>query len=246
MLINNTVLSTNPALLWLGEHNNLVKQVTAHLKAFFCKKNGCDSCMQCKQITQRQHHAIRWYLPESHYTIEDIATMQRATSFALDHEQHYFIIIQKADCLTPLCSNRLLKSIEEPAAGYHFLLLSEHKEALLKTVRSRCLITTWTQTTFQSQDHPLLAYFNDEKKVSPLQFMEDLHTSALNEQQTIQLSDTLLHNLINQYRDAITTNNQQKSNYLDKVITTLKKLVYKPIMPGSSKLFWKNLFLHIN
>ena len=47
--------------------------------------------------------------------------------------QHYFFVIQKADLLTLACSNRLLKPIEEPPAGYHFIFLSESLDQIIPT-----------------------------------------------------------------------------------------------------------------
>lgn len=48
-------------------------------------------------------------------------------------------IIADADTMTARAQNRLLKTLEEPPGNAVILLLSNNKENLLKTIRSRCI-----------------------------------------------------------------------------------------------------------
>ena len=48
-------------------------------------------------------------------------------------------IIADADTMTPRAQNRLLKTLEEPPGNAIILLLSDNKENLLQTIRSRCV-----------------------------------------------------------------------------------------------------------
>ena len=48
-------------------------------------------------------------------------------------------IIANADTMTVRAQNRLLKTLEEPQGNTVILLLSENKENLLQTIRSRCI-----------------------------------------------------------------------------------------------------------
>jgi len=49
-----------------------------------------------------------------------------------------YAIIEPADLLNASSANALLKTIEEPPAGTHLLLVTERPQALLPTLRSRC------------------------------------------------------------------------------------------------------------
>ncbi|MCB0873349.1 MAG: hypothetical protein KDC36_08245 [Thermoleophilia bacterium] len=48
-------------------------------------------------------------------------------------------IIEGAERLRDVAGNRILKPLEEPPAGSHLLLVTDHAEDLLPTVRSRCV-----------------------------------------------------------------------------------------------------------
>ena len=48
-------------------------------------------------------------------------------------------IVQEAEKMTPQAQNALLKTIEEPPDYVVILLLTESEEALLETIRSRCV-----------------------------------------------------------------------------------------------------------
>lgn len=48
------------------------------------------------------------------------------------------VIIDPADVMTPNAQNSLLKTLEEPNKGLHFILLSSSEGALLPTIYSRC------------------------------------------------------------------------------------------------------------
>ena len=54
-------------------------------------------------------------------------------------EGRVFTVIDKAETITKRGQNRLLKTLEEPPEGITIILLSENSEALLQTIRSRCI-----------------------------------------------------------------------------------------------------------
>jgi hypothetical protein len=48
-------------------------------------------------------------------------------------------IISEGDAMTPQAQNKLLKLLEEPAAGYIIMILTANADKLLPTIRSRCV-----------------------------------------------------------------------------------------------------------
>mgnify|MGYP000854895074 CR=1 FL=1 len=65
------------------------------------------------------------------------------------------IIINPADQMSEAAQNALLKSLEEPNANTHFLLVTENEQQLLATIRSRCQVLTLHRTS-PVQDETLL------------------------------------------------------------------------------------------
>ncbi len=51
---------------------------------------------------------------------------------------HRWILIEEAHRLNGASANMLLKTLEEPPEGTHFLLVTHRPEAVLQTIRSRC------------------------------------------------------------------------------------------------------------
>lgn len=51
---------------------------------------------------------------------------------------HRWILVEEAHRLNEASGNILLKTLEEPPAGTHFILVTHRPEALLQTIRSRC------------------------------------------------------------------------------------------------------------
>lgn len=58
-----------------------------------------------------------------------------------------FVIIDQAEKLTVQAANALLKSIEEPPEGVHFILITSNLSMLLPTIRSRCQVFSFSALT---------------------------------------------------------------------------------------------------
>jgi len=51
---------------------------------------------------------------------------------------HRWVVVEEAHRLHENSANLLLKTLEEPPAGTHFILVTHRPEALIQTIRSRC------------------------------------------------------------------------------------------------------------
>lgn len=86
-------------------------------------------------------------------TTEQIRTM--ITMLRTHATVRRVIVIDPADQMSEAAQNALLKSLEEPNANTHFLLVTENEQQLLATIRSRCQVLTLHRTS-QAQDETLL------------------------------------------------------------------------------------------
>ncbi len=232
-----------PAQLWLGTHDTLTDRVIAYLQKQFCTQaddqSGCAVCTSCRQVREQQHHAAVWICPEKNYTLDMLNTIQERIAFALPDDQHCFFILQKADFLTTQCANSLLKSIEEPPEGYHFILCAERESYLLPTITSRCVVSSFQDEGSTTAHQTLYAYFTAPKPQQPLPFLKEIQSSTITEHQSLDLADQLLAYWLAQYTQTPVT----EQPLIKKRVDLFKQALLKPPMPGSSKLFWKNLFL---
>lgn len=80
------------------------------------------------------------YQTKRNITVEQIRRMQARLFTRPTLGSRRAIIIDPADELEKGAVNALLKSLEEPPAGTHFILVSHRPGRLLATVRSRCRI----------------------------------------------------------------------------------------------------------
>lgn len=230
-------LSLAPAQLYIGRHHQTVEAIEKLLQQMLCNNNGCHTCTTCMQIREKQHHALMWLHPEKNYTIDQFDDLFATLSFQLQPDEHFFFIIQKADFLTPACANKLLKPMEEPPAGYHFILLAEQTEHILPTIISRCIVHTLETTTLTHNSHPLFECFTT-KKIASNDFAKIVDSANINERESIELLNQIIHYWMMQYQQQT-----EKNPNLVALITKLQQAQLQPPMPGSCTIFWHNLYL---
>ena len=155
-----------PALLFTGQKDQALATVEQLLQKILCNNLGCNTCITCMKIRNKQHHAIMWLAPEKNYTIDQFDDVFATLSLQLQTNELFFFIIQKADFLTTACANKLLKPMEEPPAGYHFILLAEHPEQIVPTIKSRCITQVLSRIEVPTTSHPLFEVFTKKDVVS--------------------------------------------------------------------------------
>lgn len=234
-------LEHHPAQLWVGHPTKVHETVITYLQELWCQQQACKQCYTCVSITQRQHHNLLWIQPTKLYTLESLEPIFSKIAFSLEAGQKFIIIIQAADTLSALCANRLLKSLEEPPAGYHFILTAQQQDHVLDTIVSRCVVRTHQSLSQAETAHPLFDYFTRQWPVDALLFMTALEKAPLNEQESISIFYHIIAYWHNQYTIMVHKGAQTRS--LEKILACLQESSKHLPMPGSSKLFWKNLFL---
>lgn len=201
------------AQLWLGAPQQLAQQANQFLRAQFCKNLDHTSldlnctCTACKQINQQQHAQILFINPELSYTVDTIKPILEQIVYRLDQHQKFFFVLSQVDQLSTVCANLLLKSIEEPPAGYYFILLAQRYYQVLPTIRSRCNISylsnntnntvinhTLTPTTAHTdrQSRELYEILTHQKSCSQEQFLQLINRLDLSDLAQIALLDQII------------------------------------------------------
>lgn len=117
----------------------------AFAKALQCDAgygDACDMCRSCHQVDSGNQPDIRWIQHEKPNTIsvDDVREQLNNDIQIKPYSSKYKIyIIDEAEKMNVQAQNALLKTIEEPPAYGIVMLLVNNVDALLPTIRSRCV-----------------------------------------------------------------------------------------------------------
>ena len=115
-------------------------------------------------------------------------------------------------------------------------------EAIIPTIRSRSqIIYTQQQQTIHLR--PFLRHFTQAAS-SPALFLKELQTDSMEDHEIPEALDQLLSYWTELYiKSLMTDNNALEIKKTHAMITLLQKATEHPPMPGSAKIFWRNVYL---
>ncbi len=120
---------------------------------------ACGDCVPCRKIARNEHIDVRTILRESQdpsvkkdyksqfIKIEQTRALSEQAQFRPYEGRRRVFIIDDADCLQHQAANSLLKTLEEPPDTSLVILITAKPFALLDTIRSRCLMLSFTPLT---------------------------------------------------------------------------------------------------
>lgn len=131
------------AYLFIGPKGSGKAQlITWLVQRLFCSQPvspPCGQCTACRAILNGNHAAVHRISPEGQsIKIAQVRQLQKSLMYRQESGTWRVVIIEEADRLTAEASNSLLKLIEEPQPGTLILLLTEERDLILSTIRSRC------------------------------------------------------------------------------------------------------------
>lgn len=98
----------------------------------------CGVCPQCRKVSEKAHPDM-WILGvEKTCVVADARRIIKDAHLVPNDGEKKVYIIANADKMNRQTQNAMLKILEEPPAPVVFFLLTERKDMLLATVRSRC------------------------------------------------------------------------------------------------------------
>ena len=235
-------MKTHPAYLFIGPATELIQRASTFIKEHQCKKKGCNACITCRQIENKAHHLLLWLTPENMYTLAHIEMVMDRIRFALNEGEHFFIVFEQAELFNSACANSLLKSLEEPPPGYHFILLAQRSQGILATIRSRCIVQQLS-SILDEQHSPLMEYFTQMHLSKTSELVRELEKQRIQEKEIAPFLDQLSAYWYNQL--AVISEKNEMNERLYRLLALIQEAQKKPVMSGSSKLFLKNLYLQL-
>lgn len=223
---------SHPAYILSGNKNQTAKKAIELIKEQFCTYQQCGICHVCINIDNKQFFSMGWFNGRTSDHVEEII---EKTAFALNEDESFVFVIEAAEQLNESAANKLLKIVEEPPHGYHFLFLTNNLHAIIPTIKSRCILLATQEEELASQE-PLIEFFTSASK-QPVEFLQYVSKLELDENDTKNYLDELLHYWYVQL----------KNNPYDEAAQCTIAIIqnaYKNLpMSGGSKLFWKNLYI---
>jgi DNA polymerase-3 subunit delta' len=175
----------------------LLDQILADL---LCQQaeQACGACQNCRLQQLGSHPDIKRLLPEKH--LIKVSMVREITGFftSTPHcSAHKVAVIEQAHLMNTAAANALLKILEEPPASGVLFLLTEHKQRLMPTIKSRCVelnvrldtdeehkLADWvaSQTDHPSEAIQAALQLTDHQPLTSLRLLQEEQLSVINQQ----------------------------------------------------------------
>ena len=157
----------------------------------------CLQCRQCKLVMSGNHTNVHHIYPDgASIKIEQVRNLMKEMKMVGREEGRKFYVIHNADKMNIAAANMLLKFLEEPVGKVTAILLTEHYQAILPTILSRCQHFKFAALPREV----IIAQLTSEQVTKSMAATVSLLTNDLeealalsNDEQFVQMRKTVLH-----------------------------------------------------
>ncbi|OFW61875.1 MAG: hypothetical protein A2133_02690 [Actinobacteria bacterium RBG_16_64_13] len=111
-----------------------------------CPDDGCGDCHTCRRVLEGLHPDVEIVSPEGNFIRkEDITEINLHAVYRPYEARAKVYVFLEADNFNIEAANAFLKTLEEPPAHVHFILVTDRPERLLPTIVSRCQPVTFSR-----------------------------------------------------------------------------------------------------
>jgi DNA polymerase-3 subunit delta' len=163
---------------------SFIKTLSCEDGAFAKEGDSCGVCRSCKNTNSLSHPDLKVITPEDR--VIKIQQIREAGEFLSTSPMQWtrkVVVIKEAHLMNPFAGNAFLKTLEEPPPGSIIVLITHKEEAVLDTVRSRCIDIPFVPLSFK-----VLRAIADKKGV----FVTDEQIGLSNGSARAMLNDALV------------------------------------------------------
>jgi DNA polymerase-3 subunit delta' len=162
-----------PAMLFSGPSGVGKKTLALAVgRALLCEASGgdaCEVCATCSRAARGLHPDVLLVEPDGlSIKIEQVRDAVREIAGLPFEGRARAFVFDEAHLITEQAQNALLKSLEEPPATSHVILVTASPQALLPTIRSRCQMLRFSplpQSLLESHLHKASGLSADEARL---------------------------------------------------------------------------------
>ena len=191
----------NPALLFYGPPSIGKKLIAFKIvQSLLCSSfPSCKNCQVCRQVENKQHPALLFIQPEGLSIKIEVISKIRSFISLQSFSSYRIVLIDQAHTMNHQTQNALLKSVEEPPKGVHFILICDQISKLLPTIRSRTQLIRFKSLSLQEmkkilpeeKEWKLKASRGQLNRVHQWKEEEELYKEIFNLLQGQKISNTL-------------------------------------------------------
>jgi len=125
-----------------------------------CADGGCGSCTTCRRVQEGLHPDVEIVVPEGNFIRKEEITQINLHAVYRPYEARAKVyVFLEADNFNVEAANAFLKTLEEPPAHVHFILVTDRPERLLPTIASRCQMVAFSSVPAEALAADLVSRF---------------------------------------------------------------------------------------